>query len=275
MMKNMKWLLAVVLVSILVWGGTAGAADTVKIGLMAPLTGFAAADGLSVHYSVKLAVERINKEGGVLGKKVELVVYDDRADGKEAVALARKLIQQDRVAAVVGADGADQVGAFVVGRAWRWNRASGEVLGVRSSRQPAARAPCRGLGRSQRGRRGGRVRRRLADRVVRGPGVRDRLVAVVAGSRTDSVPAVGVGRTTRSRHRFLRRGGAVAVRAVEFRSCGARAGGRRRRRQHRAVSLVNGLAGVLGHPGADEPRPDAAPRPATGPLPAGSGRSDP
>jgi branched-chain amino acid transport system substrate-binding protein len=101
-MKNMKWLLAVVLVSILVWGGTAGAADTVKIGLMAPLTGFAAADGLSVHYSVKLAVERINKEGGVLGKKVELVVYDDRADGKEAVALARKLIQQDRVAAVVG-----------------------------------------------------------------------------------------------------------------------------------------------------------------------------
>jgi branched-chain amino acid transport system substrate-binding protein len=101
-MKNLKWLLAVVFVFILFWGGTAGAADTVKIGLMAPLTGFAAADGLSVHNSVKLAVERINKEGGVLGKQVELVVYDDRADGKEAVALARKLIQQDRVAAVVG-----------------------------------------------------------------------------------------------------------------------------------------------------------------------------
>ncbi|MBN2123154.1 MAG: ABC transporter substrate-binding protein, partial [Deltaproteobacteria bacterium] len=82
--------------------GTATAADTVKIGLTAPLTGFAAADGLSVHNSVKLAVERVNMEGGILGKKVELIVYDDRADGKEAVALARKLIQQDRVVAVVG-----------------------------------------------------------------------------------------------------------------------------------------------------------------------------
>ncbi len=82
--------------------GTAGAADTVKIGLMAPLTGFAAADGLSVLNSVKLAVERVNAEGGVLGKKVQLVAYDDRADAKEAVGLARKLIQQDRVVGVVG-----------------------------------------------------------------------------------------------------------------------------------------------------------------------------
>ncbi len=82
--------------------GSAGAAETVKIGLMAPLTGFAAADGLSVLNSVKLAVERVNSEGGVLGKKVQLVSYDDRADAKEAVGLARKLIQQDRVVGVVG-----------------------------------------------------------------------------------------------------------------------------------------------------------------------------
>jgi len=81
--------------------GTAGAADTIKIGLMAPLTGFAAADGASVQNSVLLAVERVNQEGGLLGKQVELVVYDDRADGKEAVAIARKLIQQDRVVGVV------------------------------------------------------------------------------------------------------------------------------------------------------------------------------
>lgn len=82
--------------------GTATAADTIKIGLLAPLTGFAAADGLSVKNSVDLAVESVNKSGGVLGKQVELVTYDDRADAKEAVALARKLIQQDGVVAVVG-----------------------------------------------------------------------------------------------------------------------------------------------------------------------------
>jgi branched-chain amino acid transport system substrate-binding protein len=81
--------------------GNAGAADTIKIGLMAPLTGFAAADGASVKNSVLLAAERVNNEGGLLGKKVELVVYDDRADGKEAVAIARKLIQEDQVVGVV------------------------------------------------------------------------------------------------------------------------------------------------------------------------------
>jgi branched-chain amino acid transport system substrate-binding protein len=77
------------------------AAETVKIGLLAPLTGSAAADGVSVHNSLMLAVEKVNKGGGLLGKPVELVVYDDRADAKEAVPLAQKLIQQDAVAAVV------------------------------------------------------------------------------------------------------------------------------------------------------------------------------
>ncbi len=99
-MKIFKTLFLLVMVFAFA-AGTALAADTVKIGLLAPLTGFAAADGLSVHNSVKLALERINNEGGVLGKKVELVVYDDRADGKEAVALARKLIQQDRIVGFV------------------------------------------------------------------------------------------------------------------------------------------------------------------------------
>lgn len=82
--------------------GLAGAANPIKIGLLAPLTGFAAADGQSVLNAVRLAVERVNQDGGVLDRQVELVYYDDRADGKDAVALARKLIQQDGVAGVVG-----------------------------------------------------------------------------------------------------------------------------------------------------------------------------
>jgi branched-chain amino acid transport system substrate-binding protein len=98
-MKIGKILLLVGLVSL--FAVSAFGADTIKIGLMAPLTGFAAADGTSVHDSVKLAVERVNSEGGVLGKKIDLIVYDDRADGKEAVAVARKLIQQDQVVGVV------------------------------------------------------------------------------------------------------------------------------------------------------------------------------
>ena len=100
-MKLTRKLALLLLIGLLV-PGMVGAADTVKIGLLAPLTGFAAADGLSVLNSVQLAVERVNQDGGLLGRQVELVYYDDRADGKEAVALSRKLIQQDRVAGVVG-----------------------------------------------------------------------------------------------------------------------------------------------------------------------------
>jgi len=84
----------------LVAGGTL-AAQTVKIGVLAPITGFAASDGASVKNSIKLAVDYVNANGGVLGKKVEAVVYDDAADPKQATALARKLIEQDQVKAFV------------------------------------------------------------------------------------------------------------------------------------------------------------------------------
>jgi branched-chain amino acid transport system substrate-binding protein len=95
-MKQIRWMLyAVVVISTAF--ATANAAEMIKVGLLAPLTGFAAADGASVKNSVDLAVEKVNKAGGLLGKKIELVTYDDRADAKEAVALAQKLIQQDKV----------------------------------------------------------------------------------------------------------------------------------------------------------------------------------
>ncbi|MCX8021837.1 MAG: ABC transporter substrate-binding protein [Syntrophorhabdaceae bacterium] len=99
-MKRMKVFLFVLLFSVFSFTYAYGA-DTIKIGLLAPLTGPAAADGLSVQNSVKLAVEKVNSEGGLLGKKVDFVSYDDRADPKEAVALARKLIEQDKIVAFV------------------------------------------------------------------------------------------------------------------------------------------------------------------------------
>ncbi len=100
MKRALLW--SLVLSFVLSFFGAAAAAETVKIGLLAPLTGPAAADGASVKNSVQLALEKVNQGGGILGKKVELVVYDDRADAKEAVGLAQKLIQQDRVVGVVG-----------------------------------------------------------------------------------------------------------------------------------------------------------------------------
>jgi len=99
-MKVVRLLLAVVLAVVLTCG-SASAADTIKIGLLVPTTGFAAADGFSALESVKLAVEKVNAGGGLLGKQVELIWYDDAADPKQAVPLAHKLIGQDKVVAFV------------------------------------------------------------------------------------------------------------------------------------------------------------------------------
>jgi branched-chain amino acid transport system substrate-binding protein len=73
----------------------------VKIGFFAPLTGPAAADGASALHGAQLAVEYINARGGVLGKPLELVWYDDNFKADQAVSIAYKLVQQDKVAVVV------------------------------------------------------------------------------------------------------------------------------------------------------------------------------
>lgn len=91
------------LVAISCFALTLFAADTVKIGINVPLTGFAASDGKSALNGAKLAVEQINDAGGVLGKQIELVVYDDQASPKHSVPIATKLIEKDKV--VVGISG--------------------------------------------------------------------------------------------------------------------------------------------------------------------------
>jgi len=76
-------------------------ADSIKIGFNVPLTGFAAADGLSAKTGAELAVEQINAAGGINGDMLELVVYDDQASPKEAVPIAQRLIEKDQVVAGV------------------------------------------------------------------------------------------------------------------------------------------------------------------------------
>lgn len=98
--RKLVWLSAVAALALAFQ--PAMAAEEIKIGVMVPLTGPAAADGLSASNSVKLAAEKVNSAGGILGRKVVLVEYDDRADAKEGIALARKLVELDKVVAVVG-----------------------------------------------------------------------------------------------------------------------------------------------------------------------------
>lgn len=98
--RNVFFMLSAV--SLLLFMGTpAGAQETLKIGFFAPITGPAAADGASAKHAVELGVKEVNDAGGINGKKVELIVYDDRLKAEEAVAIANKLIEKDKVVGVV------------------------------------------------------------------------------------------------------------------------------------------------------------------------------
>jgi branched-chain amino acid transport system substrate-binding protein len=77
----------------------ANAADTIKIGIAGPLT--VAQYGDMQFTGGKMAVEQINKAGGIKGKQIEAVIYDDACDPKQAVAIANKVIN-DGVKFVVG-----------------------------------------------------------------------------------------------------------------------------------------------------------------------------
>ncbi len=86
----------VILISFVLAGcqPTSPAAETVKIGLQAPLTGDYAAEGQWAKQSVEIAAELINKKGGVLGKQVEIVVVDDASNPKDSALAAQKVVAQ-------------------------------------------------------------------------------------------------------------------------------------------------------------------------------------
>ena len=79
-----------------------GAAGTVKIGFMGALTGDVAMFGIPTLEGMKMAVEDVNKAGGVNGQKMVIVEADNRGDKPEAANIAQKFISRDRVAAIVG-----------------------------------------------------------------------------------------------------------------------------------------------------------------------------
>ncbi len=100
-LKRLYVLLAIVC---LVLGSTMQAygAETIKIGLIAPLTGPIATFGQSVDKGVRMAVDEINAKGGLLGMKIELIVEDNQAKAEESANIARKFIEQDKVVAIIG-----------------------------------------------------------------------------------------------------------------------------------------------------------------------------
>jgi branched-chain amino acid transport system substrate-binding protein len=77
----------------------------VKIGVIQPLSGPVAASGNYVRMGAEIARDWINARGGVLTRRVELVIEDNKSDPKEAASAAEKLIVRDKVPAIMGAWG--------------------------------------------------------------------------------------------------------------------------------------------------------------------------
>ncbi len=80
--------------------GTAVAADTIKIGLMAPLTGAWASEGQDMQQIVELLADEINMAGGINGQKIEIVTEDDGGDPRTAALAAQRLSTQGLVAVI-------------------------------------------------------------------------------------------------------------------------------------------------------------------------------
>ena len=89
------------------------AADKViKFGILAPFTGGSAPNGDATTNGALLAIEQINKEGGILGHKLELVWEDSQGAASPAVTAAQKLIYQHKVDVIIG----DTQSTAVLGR---------------------------------------------------------------------------------------------------------------------------------------------------------------
>lgn len=84
-------------------GAAAGAQEpgitdkAIKIGIFGPLSGPNMAYGFDVVNAAKMYYDKINKEGGIHGRKIEYVVEDDRCNANDLVAAVKKLVEQENV----------------------------------------------------------------------------------------------------------------------------------------------------------------------------------
>jgi branched-chain amino acid transport system substrate-binding protein len=77
------------------------AQEAIKIGVIQPLTGPSAYDGQRVLKGIKLYTEKVNREGGVLGRPIELVIADNQNKPQESVSAFERLVTQDRVRTLI------------------------------------------------------------------------------------------------------------------------------------------------------------------------------
>lgn len=107
-MKRLTKLMSVLAAGALFMGALTGcgnsksADDTIKIGGLLEMTGGSASFGISSKNAIDLALKKVNEKGVLGGKKLALVVADNKSEASEATNGMQKLISQDKVVAVIG-----------------------------------------------------------------------------------------------------------------------------------------------------------------------------
>ena len=106
-----SWTVVILLIGFLLVGGVwpAGAQEPIKIGFGMALTGGLAAGGKSVVIAAQLWAEDVNAKGGLLGRPVKLVYYDDQTKGATVPGIYTKLLDIDKVHFVVSGYGTNLI----------------------------------------------------------------------------------------------------------------------------------------------------------------------
>ena len=105
-------LLSVAATSTLAIAGRARAAETMKIGVVSPLTGPVAEAGRIQLNSLRLAVEKVNAAGGALGQQIELIVEDDQSSNPGAVLAFSRLAEHKEIVGFIGSIRSTQMNAM-------------------------------------------------------------------------------------------------------------------------------------------------------------------
>jgi branched-chain amino acid transport system substrate-binding protein len=83
-------------------GGTTDSGGAIKVGVYGDLSGQTSSFGESTRNGVRMAIDEINAAGGINGRKIEVVVEDDQGQPQQASTVVTKLINQDKVVAIIG-----------------------------------------------------------------------------------------------------------------------------------------------------------------------------
>ena len=83
-------------------GGPVLAQEPIRIGAFLSVTGPAAFLGDPEQKTLEMVIERLNAEGGLLGRKLQLIAYDDAGDAEKARTFTKRLLEQDKVDVIVG-----------------------------------------------------------------------------------------------------------------------------------------------------------------------------